>query len=143
MTTQEKIAAITTHQSDPAVRVARNVPIGKALHQGDVYVHRVADDHPCGAQLGTRQVAVGNTQGARHVAEGDVRVFSGAKLPDTFVAPAWLNGTPPEGIFLGPVVVAGAEWSLTHPEHADHKMPAGCYQITYQGDPRWMSRVAD
>jgi hypothetical protein len=141
---KEKIEAVLSHEADADVRVCRNLPEGGALHQGDVYLHRVPDNWPRGKQLGTRQVAVGQTQGSRHIAEGaGVQVCEGKKLPASFRAPKWLNGTPPEGIFLGPVVVAEKRWSLSHPEHAKHTMPAGVYQVTYQGDPRMMARVSD
>lgn len=141
--TINEIGRIEKHAPETETRVARRMEIGVVSHQGDVYVHRVADDHPHGQSIGTRQVAVGNTQGARHVAEGDVDVLEGKQLPPTFQPPTWLRGQDPEPIFLGPVVVARSTWTLTHPEHAHHRMPAGTYQVTYQADARARARVAD
>lgn len=128
----------------PKVRVLRRIEVGQAIHQGDVYMHRVADDHPRGDELGTCQVAVGDTQGSRHVAEGEVHVFAGVALPATFQRPAWIESDEQaRSIFLGPVVVADAPWCLTHPEHAHHRLPAGAYQVTYQADQMARARVAD
>lgn len=129
--------------ASPDVRVCRRLEIGQILHQGDVYLVRVADDHPRGAAWGSRQVAIGDTQGSRHVAEGDVSVWAGVDLPPGFKAPAWLNGANPKPIFLGPVVEARSTWTLTHPEHADHECAAGTYQVVYQADARQRARVAD
>ena len=55
--------------------------IGQRIHQGDVYLCLVADDHKRGPLLGTKQIAVGTTVGSRHVVEGDVQVFAGVELP--------------------------------------------------------------
>lgn len=142
-TAQEVLARIeaagTAAQQD--VRVCRSVQVGKCpAHQGDVYLHRVAADHPRGAKLGTRQVAVGTTVGSRHVVEGDgVEVYAGVKLPGA-VKP-WPD--VPESAYLGPVVVAPEGLTLTHPEHAHHRLPSGCYQVTYQVDPVAQRRVQD
>jgi len=134
------VQSITSAKPDAEVRICRRLSIGQALHQGDVYLHRVADDWPRGAKLGTRQVAVGTTIGSRHVAEGeDAEVFAGSKLPGT-VKP---HSDVPESAYLGPVVVAPSGFTLTHPEHAHHVCPAGVYQVTYQVDPIAQRRVQD
>lgn len=136
----DAVEAITKAKPDAEVRVCRRIEIGRAIHQGDCYLHRVAEDHPRGKQLGTRQVAVGTTIGSRHIVEGDgVAVFTGAKLPDGFTVPRGLQ----ESDLLGPVVVADEPFTLTHPEHAHHKLPRGVYQVTYQADLVSMRRVAD
>lgn len=135
-----ELSKIESAKPDVEVRVCRNLPIGKALHQGDVYLHRVADSWPRGERLGTRQVAVGSTVGARHVAEGDgVEVFAGTDLPAS-VEP---YENVDESAYLGPVVVAPQGFTLTHPEHAHHRCPAGVYQVTYQVDPVAQRRVQD
>lgn len=124
---------------DESVRVTRRMEIGSVDRQGDVYVARVADDHPRGTETGVRQVAVGSTVGARHVTAGRVKVYEGRQLPD-FVKP--YRDVPPDA-YLGPVVVADEPWMLTHPEHADHQLPAGTFQVTYQVDPVEARRVLD
>lgn len=125
--------------ADPEVRILRRIEVGRAIHQGDVYVHRVPDDYPRGKSWGSKQVAIGDTQGSRHVAEGDVEVFETDRLPDTMSKiPRW-----DADAYRGPVVVAKAPWRLTHPEHAHHQLPAGTYQVTYQMDARTRERVMD
>jgi hypothetical protein len=136
----QKIEAVTSHVPDTTTRIARRMEIGTMIHQGDIYVCRVADDHPHGEPWGSRQVAVGQQIGARHVATGDsIEVFAGvdakAQLP--------LFTDEQRRECRGPVVVAKEQWTLTHPEHAHHVLPAGTYQVTYQWDETTMQRVVD
>lgn len=138
--TAQAVEKVTKAASDPEVRTARRIEIGHAIHQGDVYLHRVADGHPRGKELGSRQVAVGTAVGSRHIVEGDgVKVFGGQKLPPGVVPPLWVA----EGSLLGPLVEATGPFVLTHPEHAHHALPAGCYQVTYQADHDTQQRVED
>lgn len=137
MKTLDAVRTITEAAPDTETRVARRAEIGTCVaHQGDVYVHRVADDHPRGRRLETRQLARGTTQGSRHVAEGEVEVYEGAEFPPT------VDARFPRDC-LGPVVVAPQGWRMPHPEHTDHEMPAGTYQVTYQLDVSTQRRVAD
>lgn len=137
---QPQLDLIASSVPDIEVRNCRRIEIGSATHQGDVYVHRVADDWGRGELLGTRQVAVGSDIGSRHIAEGDgVALYAGKKLPD-YMAP---HPDIEPGDLLGPVVVATGAWMLTHPEHAHHRLPAGTYQVTYQGDLLTRRRVVD
>lgn len=138
------IDTIKTIQESPAdqnLRITRRIEIGSVIQQGDVYLHRVADNHPRGKQIGKNsvQIALGTGNGARHVAEGDVEVFEGLQLPPGVSAPM---GVEPQEI-TGPVVVASKFWHETHPEHPHHRLPAGTYQVTYQFDQHTMQRVAD
>jgi hypothetical protein len=140
-TIRDAVGAVEGAQADAAVRVVRRLEIGQVVQQGDVYLHRVAASHPPGRQLGVGsvQIALGTGNGARHMAEGAVRVFAGVRLPEGVKAPMDVR---PEEI-LGPVIVADESWRLTHPEHPHHRLPAGCYQVTYQYDPQTMRRVQD
>lgn len=139
-TADHEIRKVLEHKADPDIRVTRSIQIGHAIHQGDVYVHAVSADHPRGKALGTRQVAVGTTIGARHVVKGDgVTVFEGKKLPSYLKVRVGFS----EADYLGPVVVADGQFVLTHPEHAHHAMPAGVYQVTYQVDESTRMRVED
>jgi len=132
----EAIEKIQKAVPDTETRVCRRIGIGHAIHQGDVYMHRVLANHPRGKPLGTRQVAVGTTVGSRHVVEGaDVAVFAGKAFQP--------SQKRKEESLLGPVVVATDTFTLTHPEHAHHVLPAGTYQVTYQWDDTTMGRVAD
>lgn len=140
MTAAEAIERIHTHRAEPETRTLRRIEIGQRVHQGDVYLTRVQDAHPRGARLGTNQVAVGTNVGSRHVAEGaGVEVFVGQAYPPDFSEP---QGVQPNSL-LGPVVVSPAAFTLTHPEHAHHKLPAGCYQVTYQADLATNRAVVD
>ena len=137
----EAVKVIETAKPDVDIRIVRRIEIGHAIHQGDVYLHRVADDFPRGEQIGAGsvQIALGTGNGARHMAEGTVRVFKGVQLPEWVKAP--MDVQP--GEITGPVVVADDTWNLTHPEHPHHCLPAGVYQTTYQYDPQTMRRVQD
>lgn len=143
-TVQDVRSAVREVEASPAdaeVRVVRRLEVGQVVQQGDVYLHRVAAEHPRGKRVGAGsvQIALGTGNGARHMAEGAVQVFAGSRLPEGVSAPMDVR---PEEI-LGPVIVADEPWRLTHPEHPHHRLPAGCYQVTYQYDPQTMRRVAD
>ncbi len=138
-TADKAVAEVMAAKPDNEVRVCRRIEVGSNLHQGDVYIHKVEDSHPRGSKTGTRQVAVGNTVGARHIAVGKLEVFAGSILP-AYMTPA--QDVPVEA-YLGPVVVADEDWTLEHPEHANHRLPAGTYQVTYQVDPVEQRRVLD
>lgn len=130
----EKIEQIEKHMADTEVRITRRMEVGQAIQQGDVYVVRVPDDHPRGERLGTQQLAVGSATGARHMIEGG-DLFQGSAFP------AGMKNEVPD--CLGPVVVAPGECTLGHPEHPDHRFPAGTYQTIYQLDHARRRRVAD
>jgi hypothetical protein len=140
-TTTNAVKKIQEAVPDESLRITRRIEIGHVLQQGDVYLHRVADDHPRGEEIGVGlvQVALGTGNGARHMAEGAVRVFAGEKLPAWCKAPMDVAAEE----VTGPVVVAAEVWHLTHPEHPHHRIPPGVYQVTYQYDPRTMRRVVD
>lgn len=139
-TTIQQIEHVGNHKPDPELRTLRRCEIGKVIMQGDVYVHRVADNHPRGEPWGSRQVAVGRAIGQRHVADGaTVEVFAGVSVEK--ILPGFTDTQ--RRACMGPVVVAKDRWTLTHPEHAHHALPAGTYQVTYQWDEARMGRVMD
>lgn len=117
----------------PEVRDFTGAEVGQVARQGDIYIARVAGDHRFGKPCGTK-LAMGNTQGSRHVAEGDVRCFEGTH------APSWCEA----GTFLGPFISVGAGGGVvTHPEHAHIALGEGCYQVTHQMDAATRDRVVD
>lgn len=126
-------------ESEAGERVCRderfilNHEIGKVVRQGDIYLHCVAEDHPRGEKLKSRQLAAGTSQGSRHIAEGNVDVYEGVALPE------WCG----RGYFLGPVIVSTERFPVTHPQHANYSLPAGTYQVTHQTDARTKQRVID
>ena len=141
---QRTYQTLETHVPDTVVRVLRRAEVGTVAQQGDVYLHRVADDHPKGAARKPadplkRQLALGSTVGARHVAEGaEVEVYEGKALPPWVKCDAVMAAA-----ILGPVVVSVTGFRVTHPEHPHHDLPAGTWQVTYPYDHREKRRVAD
>lgn len=140
MDTLTKLKEIEAAPFDCGVRAAHDIKVGQAIHQGDIYVHRVRADHPRGKLLGNCKLAIGQGEGSNHLAEGDaVQVFAGEKLPPGVTEPDWMR----RGDLLGPVVVAEKLWVNTHPVHAHTCLPAGTFQVTYQADFRTQQRVVD
>lgn len=128
----EKAAAVAVQD----MRFVEKHIVGKiGCRQGDIYLHMVAADHPHGAAIVSRQLAVGTTQGSRHLIDGDdVEIFAGTTLPK------WVEDsrTP-----LGPCFVVTRRETNTHPEHAHTSLPAGTYQVTHQMDARTWQRTMD
>jgi hypothetical protein len=116
-------------------RIIKTWPIGKVVRQGDVYIHRVADDHPVGDMLDIRKIADGTSIGSRHILIGDVKVYQGVKLP------SYVNNRWP----LGYAFNVGQEgMTITHPEHAHiDTCVKGRYVVTHQMDMQTMQRVSD
>ena len=106
-------------KSTPALRRVEAMKVGEVVRQGDLYVTRVAKKAAHGKPTKNRQLAVGETQGSRHVAVGELEVFE-----------------PREGAgpLIGPLVLAPGRWALEHPEHGHFDLPAGTFQVTYQRD---------
>lgn len=121
----------------PELRFVGSIDLLQHVRQGDIYIHRVADDHPHGKRAESNQLAVGDTQGARHVAESTASVYVGTALPP-------LPEIDPQRLpLLGPCIVADDRFTITHPEHAHVSLPAGVYQVTHQMDARTFDRVRD
>jgi hypothetical protein len=140
MSVREKIQAVVEHAPTVETREHATMAIGEVAHQGDIYVHRVAKNHPRGEKRGTRKIAIGEGEGSHHFAVGrGVTVFEGKKGPAHFKEPEWVE----PGSMVGPVVVAESEWTVSHPTHPHHRLPAGTYQVTYQADFRTKLRVRD
>lgn len=141
---QTAIDAVFTHSPVTTKRFA-SMRIGDRVRQGDVYLIRVPNEHPKGKAWGSRQVAVGNTIGSRHIAVGDVEVFAGNPNAIAKLFPGF-NSEQLQAC-CGPVVVAKSTWALEHPEHPHHEMAQDCdvatYQVTYQWDSRAMQAVRD
>ena len=140
-TMEQAVQAVTLAKAETEIRVTRRMEIGSVLMQGDVYLHRLPNDFKHGKLIkkGEMQIAVGTGSGARHVVVGDVEVYEPARLPPGVSAPMGIEARE----IMGPVIKAKKPATLTHPEHAHHKFPAGLYGVTYQYDPKTMRRVAD
>lgn len=134
-TAAKSIAAAPVNET---VRDASSLKTGEVVQQGDIYVTPIDSTHPRGENIGTMQVAVGDSIGSRHIAVGNkVTVFKGEKLP-SFFDDHDLNAE-----MQGPVVVSDGPWMLTHPEHADVSFGAGEFQVCNQVDMKTRERVRD
>jgi hypothetical protein len=104
------------------MRVIENIPMGKAIRQGDVYLRRI-EKVPSEAIHSTNdlQLAPGNTKGSRHI----LQQSSSLRM---FINPNETNA------LQGPIIVSDEKVVLTHPEHAHFTLPAGIYSTTYQRD---------
>jgi hypothetical protein len=95
---------------------------GDTFRQGDIYI-TLLDRVPDGAvkiMHPLKQLAPGTTQGSRHCLDS----MAGVKM-FRLAAPTQLDG---------PVIVTTKPRTITHPEHGDVALPAGCYGIRYQRD---------
>ena len=124
----EQVAELASND----MRIVDAICEGKAVRQGDIYIHRVSANHPHGNEAKGNQLAIGSDQNARHCAEAPARVYEGTTAPDGCNTP-----------FLGPTIIADKPFVVSHPEHAHIKLPAGVYQVSHQSDPRTMDRVRD
>lgn len=116
------------------LRDCRSMKIGQVVRQGDVYIHKVDDNHPHGEATTNHQLAQGITLGSRHIADESFEVFEGTTLPQ------WVS----RGHFLGPCIKTEKDTALiSHPEHANVALGKGVFQITNQMDIRTMERVRD
>ena len=134
-TAEAVLARIEREADEKKVHETRRVErmsVGQVVRQGDIYVHRVSDEHERGAPMKTRQLVRGVTNGSRHVAESPAKAFEGKKTPE------WARNA-----ILGPVLVSRKRFQVTHPEHAWLDLPAGVYQVTLQRDARTNQAVRD
>lgn len=145
----EKVKAAADAATGEAKTVT-SIEVGQFARQGDIYLHRVADDWPRGKALSNHQLAPGETRGSRHVANSACNIFEGQKLPE-YVAEhikEYHATFAFDGIaraILGPVIVSDGNAVINHPEHGDIKLRcgAGTFQVTYQLDERTKERVQD
>lgn len=142
------IESFATKQAKQDTRNCIAMKIGQWARQGDVMMVRIKEVPPAwNVEVREHnQVALGQTTGSRHCADG-ARVFW-PESKDLAVAQCPINLFPDSADFrrvaLGPVVVAGPEgWTLTHPEHAHHTYGEGCFLCVYQVDYNTKREVRD
>jgi hypothetical protein len=130
-------------QACHATRDARDLEVGQAIHQGDLYLVKVADDFPHGTAVGGPGYPVGEGGDSNHVIQGEgVVCYEGSKMPGS--VPKSLNEDVPLSSFIGALVkVPESGATLTHKHHAHFTLGAGCYQAVYQVDARTQQRVQD
>lgn len=127
--------------SRPEVRDVRETLLpGKCVRQGDVYLVRLGDAQiPIAGRatpLKTKQLVDGTSQGSRHVVVGNARLY---EADPAITLPPCVR----QGALLGPVIHAVSEFTVTHPEHAHVRCPAGAYQVIHQLDESTRQRVQD
>lgn len=119
---KKALGEIETHSvKDTTVRFIEKFEPGYFIRQGDIQVERVSDLTPKGKAIPGNKLAEGETKGARHFVEGDYQLY---------LSPENKRTDP----LQGPILVAKSRVTITHPEHADHSIPAGCYSVTYPND---------
>ena|SRR3990167_5291813 len=129
----EKIKIESKEKNTTELRVIKSHTVGKAIRQGDIYIHMVVADFPIGEIINTKQVVDGNSIGSRHILDKDVIVYEGKELPK------WVNIRWP----LGKSFDVKNRSIVTHPEHAHISLPKGRYVVTHQMDMRSMQKVSD
>lgn len=137
MNTKTAIERVNEASVNPLgeIRVCDNLKEGQAIRQGDLYLVYSPNESK-GERLKQTQLAPGNTQGSRHTVDSSVAVYAHPKQNQVI--------TTSNGKFVqGPVIESSDRFSLLHPEHADHSLPAGRYTTRYQYDPRFDKRVVD
>jgi hypothetical protein len=130
-----QIAAI--QKSAEKMEAAKKATIGTAsvgdvVRQGDLYFVCL-ESLPAGTKT-RRQLAPGETQGSRHVADGECAVYQ----PKEPAAVARLIGVACRGAevpqeLIGPIVECHGDTTITHPEHGNRTLPAGTvWAVVYQ-----------
>lgn len=111
--------------ASPEVRVVytdADLPYGKQVRQGDVYLRRHPVDYPRTSfyEVPERQVAPGNTVGSRHV----LRAGTAKLMRPTKADP-----------LAGGLIYAPDGFYLEHPKHGDFDIRVpGCYEISFPQD---------
>jgi hypothetical protein len=102
-------------------RVVKDIPIGKGIRQGDVYLKRVEKIPPeYSVHTMDLKIAKGDTKGSRHI------------LEDTKGLRVYRKSSP--GPLEGPAFTSVTDIHLTHPEHPSFCLAAGTYLSYYQRD---------
>ena len=104
----------------PRTFTEADFPIGTAAHQGDLILVRIADFPSTAKPREDRQLALGNTQGSRHMLQtGTPYDCPAASVSNAITAVC--PGVAVQAAYIGPVFAtkSGAA-DLLHPEHGDH-----------------------
>lgn len=137
LTLSEAIARVNQATENPLgeMRVIDTMQPGQYFRQGDIYY--VATDEPgTGAIIQDRKLAPGDTQGSRHTVGNSVVIRQHPRQGRVVQTPF--------GKFVqGPTIESADRFTISHPEHADGSLPAGCGMILYQYDPLRDQQVID
>lgn len=116
------------------IRETPNIQVGQVVRQGDIYIERIAAIEGKGKAIASRQLTPGNSKGSRHVVN---------EAPGVTI---WESAPTLNGKFqfqVGPAIEAKDAFTVSHPEHAFCKLPAGTYQVYFQADAHRMERARD
>ena len=107
--------------------------IGDVVRQGDLYLVNI-ESLPAGKKLEDRQLAEGNTQGSRHVVQGDVSLVSPEAAHPGI-----------DRVLCGPAFHCNEAAEVTHPEHGNKILPKDTtWRVTFQrAHAEEMRRVQD
>jgi hypothetical protein len=95
-------------------------PVGTAAHQGDLILVRIARLPRSAKRRTDRQLAIGDTQGSRHVLQAG-RPYDCATAEVAEAISAACRGLIVDRAYIGPVFETEAGVAdLAHPEHGDH-----------------------
>jgi len=123
-----------TNKAEPRVISTPSAKINEWVRQGDVYLIRIEKKPKGVAPTAVRQLAPGTTQGSRHCVSAEVKCFA---QTETFVEHMGRR------LLAGPIIVAKDRFTVSHPEHDWHDLPAGTYQVAYQMNWQQQRAVRD
>lgn len=136
------------NQANPVLRVVQipKLKTGECYRQGDLYIFKVADNHPVGKELDRRQLADGHSIGQRHVITGgDFKIYESVKppvLPKGYGQIKDLNVRAGKGYAFD--ILELNDTRNAHPEHSHFVFQqCGRYQVHHQTDFYTLERVAD
>lgn len=113
------------------------IAIGECFRQGDLYVFRVGMDYPVGDEIKRNQIADGVSLGARHILNGNFKVYHGVHKPDC-VSDIHAR------VSVGYAFDVDETTVLGHPEHDNYVFKFPCrWQVIHQMDLRTLKRAAD
>jgi len=104
----------------PRTFTEADFPIGTAAHQGDLVLVRIAILPRSAKPRRDRQLAIGNTQGSRHVLKTGTPYDCDSSEVASAIAKV-CPGTVIQAAYIGPVFsTKNTTADLLHPEHGDH-----------------------
>lgn len=96
-----------------------SLSVGDVVRQGDLYLVNIGDTPTKGEVSNDRQLAVGNTIGARHIAEGSCIVRRGPETVEALHGLGGAHAAVPVELVGGSLEIRG-KTTITHPDHG-HK----------------------
>jgi hypothetical protein len=132
-----KEVAKTNSNRDASLKTRQVTSSINCFRQGDLYFFRMPNNHPCGEQVERKQLAEGESLGARHVLKGNFKIFKGTTAPPQV---SELHAR----IGLGFCFDVCPGDICVHPEHDNYFFEtAGRWQVLHQVDLRTLQKVRD